>query len=53
MFFANNWQTPAAIAVVVLTLIVFAIQIVRSKRTRAGGNCGGGCNCDVKPESKN
>ena len=48
MFLANNWQTPAAIAVVFVTLIVFAVQIIRRQKP-GGGGCGGGCDCEVKP----
>ena len=53
MLVPSNWQTPAAIAVVALTLLIFAVQIARRKK-RGGGGCGGGCDCPAskKPPAK-
>ncbi|MFT5411185.1 MAG: hypothetical protein ACI8XO_003966 [Verrucomicrobiales bacterium] len=43
----TDWQTPAALAVVALTLILFAFRIVRQRKNKGG--CGGGCDCPAKP----
>ncbi len=42
-------QTYAALAVVMVTLGLFAWRMVRRRlRGNRGGSCGGGCGCSVK-----
>ncbi len=38
----ENWQTPAALAVVAVTAAVFARRLLRRRRRRG---CGSGCGC--------
>lgn len=38
----ENWQSFAAIAVIIVTVILFAVRAAR-KRKKPG--CGGGCGC--------
>ena len=44
----QNWQTVAALAIVALTMALFAIRMIRPRK-KAG--CGGGCGCATKPVS--
>lgn len=39
----ENWQSLAALGVVAITVLVFAVRLGRS-RHKAG--CGAGCSCD-------
>ncbi len=48
MFPPDNWQTPAALAVVAITVALFVVRWVR-RRKGNGRGCGGGCDCPVKP----
>ncbi len=43
----DEWQTWGALAVIALTLGIFARAILRSRKNGAGG-CAGGCHCTVK-----
>ena len=42
----NQWQTPAALAVVAITLVAFAVRLARRKRSNGAGKCDSGCGCD-------
>jgi hypothetical protein len=46
----ENWQSVAAIAVVILTAAVFAWRLARRKKPGCGGGCG--CAPPHKPEAK-
>jgi hypothetical protein len=45
-----NWQTPAALAIVLMTLIAFIVRTYR-RRSRSSdkgaGACGGDCGCSI------
>jgi hypothetical protein len=43
----DEWQTWAALAVLAMTLGLFARALLRSRKNRSSG-CGGGCHCTVK-----
>ena len=44
---ADSWQTPAAIGVVVVTMIVFVVRffVGRAGKKAGGTTCDGGCDC--------
>ncbi len=42
-----NWQTPVALAIVGLTIVLF---FVRRKKNSCGGNCG--CTAKTKPPAE-
>jgi hypothetical protein len=46
----QDWQSFAALGVVLGTLTIFVIRAVRSRKK--GGSCGGGCGCAPKIKSK-
>lgn len=49
---SNSWQTPAAIAVVLVTLAVFVVRFLRRRSGKqGGGSCGTGCACPGIPEA--
>lgn len=48
MYFADQWQTPAALAVVAITLLAFLVRIAL-RRKKSSGACGSGCECSVRP----
>lgn len=42
----DDWQTPAAIGVVVVTMVVFVARFIGVRAGKKSGNaCGGGCDC--------
>lgn len=47
----DDWQTWAALAVVLVTAIAFAVRAIRRRRRGAIG-CGGGCDCAKKPVTR-
>jgi len=47
----NDWQTPAALGVVILTVLIFAWRMRRSRKNVSG--CGSGSCCDGAVPSQN
>lgn len=45
----SNWQTIAALGIVLATVVILVTVFVRRLRPSAKGGCGGGCGC-VKTE---
>ena len=49
-----QWQTPAAIAVVAITAVLFTVRLVKKIRSQPSkkGACGEGCGCSTagKPD---
>ena len=41
----QNWQTIVALLIVAITVVLFALRLVRPKNA---GSCGGDCSCDAK-----
>lgn len=46
----DNWQSAAALGIVALTVVIFALRLVRPKKP--AGGCGAGCGCGGKVESR-
>ncbi len=42
---SENWQSIAAIAVIIITIVLF---IVRAVKRRKKPGCGGGCGCQPR-----
>lgn len=48
-----NLQTLLALAIVVLTVIIFTVRWLSNRNNRNKKGCGGGCDCAGKPTSVN
>jgi hypothetical protein len=44
----SDAQSIAAVVIVLLTILIFAVRIIRQKKNGKAGGCGSGCGCGPK-----
>lgn len=48
---SDDWQTWTALAIVVLTAILYTRRILKRKKSASSGGCASDCSCE-KPKTK-